>query len=115
MNDDVQLPPRLTKPEGGPDVRGWLTFTEPLPDELQRAEDSTAENDLYARPRNRRRPATGTERTLLRLLGFILPDEVDGYAGVPLKTHVTYAGNTVRLRTWPALKCQIPTTGVQIA
>lgn len=116
MNDDaVQLPPRLTKPDGSPDVRGILAFGSPLPDELQNAEDSTAENDLYARPRNRRRPATATERTLLRLLGFTLPDEVPGYAGVPLRTHVTYAGNTVRIRTWPSLKDQIPTTGVQIA
>ncbi|GHP16750.1 hypothetical protein RN2511_014860 [Rhodococcus sp. NKCM2511] len=116
MNDDaVQLPPRLTKPDGSPDVRGILAFASPLPDELQNAEDSTAENDLYARPRNRRRPATATERTLLRLLGFTLPDEVPGYAGVPLKTHVTYAGNTVRIRTWPSLKDQIPTAGVHKA
>ncbi|OZE92606.1 hypothetical protein CH298_03590 [Rhodococcoides fascians] len=113
MNDDaVQLPPRLTKPDGSPDVRGWLTFTEQLPDELQNAEDSTAENDLYARPRSRRRPVTDTERTLLEVLGFTLPDEVPGYVGVPLRTHVTFAGNTVRIRTWPSLKDQIPTSGV---
>lgn len=113
MNDDaLQLPPRLTKPEGSPDVRGWLTFTEPLPDELQDSEDSTAENDLHARPRSRRRPATGTERVLLRALGFVLPDDQPGYAGVPLKTHVTYAGNTVRIRTWPSLKDQLPTDWV---
>ncbi|OZE85526.1 hypothetical protein CH298_23040 [Rhodococcoides fascians] len=111
----ADLPPRLTKPDGSPDVRGLLAFTETLPDELQNAEDCTAENDLYARPRSRRRPATATERTLLRLLGFTLPDEVPGFVGVPLKTHVTYAGSTVRIRTWPSLKDQIPTAGVQTA
>jgi len=34
------LPARLSPAEAGP--RGWLTFSAPLPDELQRAEDATA-------------------------------------------------------------------------
>lgn len=105
------LPPRLTKPDGSPDVRGWLTFIEPLPDELQRLEDATAHLDLYSRPRNRRRHPTETERVLLRAIGFTLPDDNPNYRGVPLRTFVTYAGNTTRIRTWPLLADQTPISG----
>ena len=108
----ADLPPRLTKLDGSPDMRGLLTFTEPLPDELQRLEDATAHWDLYSRPRNRRRSPTETERVLLRAIGLTLPDDDPNYQGVPLRTFVNYAGNTTRIRRWPLLADQTPISGV---
>ena len=81
-----------------PDPRGWLTFDAPLPADLQRAEDATADSDRYrlgvldGRPF--RRPATDAERQLLAHLGHDLPDG--------LVTHVSHNG-AVRRRRWPQL------------
>ncbi|MET4049922.1 MULTISPECIES: hypothetical protein [unclassified Rhodococcus (in: high G+C Gram-positive bacteria)] len=111
----ADLPPRLTKPDGSHDIRGWITFLRPLPNELQNAEDATLHADFAARPRNRRRYATDTEKVLLRLLGFEIPDDTPGYSGPPLYCHIHFLGNVVRSRSFPSLKDQIPTTGVLIA
>jgi hypothetical protein len=80
-----------------PDPRGWLTF-ESLPDDLQRAEDSTAAADFDHRRFGRviQRPATAAERTLLEHLGYEVP--------TPLTTHVRYLTESVRNRRWPALE-----------
>ena len=80
-----------------PDPRGWLTF-ESLPDDLQRAEDSTAAADFDRRRFGRtiQRPATAAERTLLEHLGYEVPD--------PLTTQVRYLTESVRNRSWPALE-----------
>jgi len=82
------------------DVRGLLTFTEPLPDVLQRAEDATqAADHAHMRESGRRRfarMATPTERTLLQKLGYTLPPH--------LRTLVSYQTATLRRRTWPALE-----------
>jgi hypothetical protein len=99
-----------------PDKRGWLVF-DSLPDDLQRAEDSTQHAD-YARQYGNgliqrvfdrdsgiwyfERPATDAERTLLAHLGYQLPDE--------LKTRVDFATETLRRRTWPQLESQEVTT-----
>lgn len=85
-------------PQQPDDVRGWLTFTEPLPAPLQNAEDSTLENDFASRHRHRIRPATPTECALLSHLGYVVPDG--------LVTVVDYVTSTVRRRTWPALAKQ---------
>lgn len=99
------------------DIRGWLTF-EHLPDGLQRAEDATqaADRDHAGRPPTHQsvhfsppndavlthsrftRPATGTERTLLQHLGFVLPED--------LQTQVHWISAGVRQRTWPQLEGQ---------
>jgi hypothetical protein len=99
-----------------PDPRGWLVF-DSLPDDLQRAEDSTQNAD-YARQhgdgrivrafdRDARiwyfeRPATDAERALLTHLGYVLPDD--------LKTRVDFKTETLRRRTWPQLETQEVTT-----
>lgn len=104
----------MTQPDTGvignqlpqPDPRGWLVFDQ-LPDELQRAEDSTlmadqdyAEATRYSRSGRYVRPATDAERTLLQHLGYQVPDK--------LRTHVEFATNHVRRRRWPALELQAP-------
>jgi hypothetical protein len=80
-----------------PDPRGWLVFDQ-LPDDLQKAEDSTAAADFDRRrfSRGLQRPATAAERILLEHLGYQLPEE--------LITHVTYKSTSVRNRTWPVLE-----------
>ena len=80
-----------------PDPRGWLVFSS-LPDDLQRAEDSTAAADFDRRlfSRTIQRPATDTERLLLEHLGYPVPTE--------LTTYVRYLTESVRHRSWPALK-----------
>ena len=87
-----------------PDPRGWLAF-DALPDDLQRAEDSTAAADFDRRrwARTLQRPATDAERTLLTHLGHDdLPED--------LTTHVTYKTLSVRNRRWPQLETQeVPT------
>jgi hypothetical protein len=94
-----------------PEPRGWLVF-HGLPDDLQRAEDSTQHADfvrfhggsvklawnIEARIWYYERPATDAERTLLQHLGYTLPDA--------LITRVDYATETVRRRTWPQLTTQ---------
>jgi hypothetical protein len=99
-----------------PDPRGWLAFAAPLPDELQRAEDSTQHADFCAEGVSWRyeydaesgcgcdyfeRPATDTERTLLTMLGYTVPDD--------LTTKVSFPSPLVRRRRWPALETQEPT------
>jgi hypothetical protein len=100
------LPPQ--KPN---DPRGWLTFDAPLPDDLQRAEDSTQHHDFYGPHVDWRtdydpasgtwvtyfgRPATGTERELLTALGYELPEE--------LTTRVSFPSPLTRRRRWPQLE-----------
>ncbi|MBB5162486.1 hypothetical protein [Mycobacterium sp. AZCC_0083] len=95
-----------------PDPRGWLVF-HGLPDDLQRAEDSTQHADYLrqlggigigrqwdgdVRVWYFERPVTDAERTLLTHLGYTLPDV--------LKTRVDYASETLRRRTWPQLETQ---------
>lgn len=94
MTTPPVLPPR--RPD---DVRGLLTFSEPLPDDLQRAEDSTQENDYQLRDRTRL--ATHTERTLLEAIGYVLPAD--------LVTKVEFLSGTLRRREWPQLNGQQPT------
>lgn len=90
------------------EVRGWLAITD-LPDELQRAEDATADADrdrwetgmtvlmrwLPGEGQAFDRPATDTERLLLVGLGYTLPEE--------LTTRVHYR-NILRHRSWPQLE-----------
>jgi hypothetical protein len=93
------------------DPRGWLTFSAPLPDDLQRAEDSTQHHDFYgtgfrfhsgydedadAWVDYFERPATDTEKALLGLLGYTVPDD--------LSTRVSFPSTLVRRRRWPALE-----------
>lgn len=87
------------------DPRGWLTFEQALPEPFQSREDATAAWDL--RLRARRRPATETERDLLRdHLGFSLPPD--------LYTEVRFITGTLRNRTWPQLIGQLPNPTVEI-
>lgn len=100
----------------GPQVidtwRGWLVF-EYLPDDLQRAEDSTQEHDFQWAWKNQhwdnesqswyaQRDATDAEITLLQHLGYAPPAEGD--ENYPLQTRVSYVTQTLRRRTWPALE-----------
>ena len=84
-----------------PDPRGVLVFSR-LPYELQMREDSTQAADFERcsqrfAPRPLKRPATATERLLLRHIGFAdLPDD--------LTTVVTYPTTGVRNRRWPQLE-----------
>lgn len=96
MTDSIG--PQLDRAADGTDPRGWLVF-EWLPDDLQRAEDSTAAADFdRCRFSTVQRPATDAERTLLDHLGHVLPDE--------LTTHVSYVSGAVRNRRWPQLENQ---------
>lgn len=84
-------------------IRGWLTF-QWLPDELQRAEDSTLAAD-HERARQRfgrafTREATDAERELLTHLGHEMPDE--------LTTRVAWPASGVRNRRWPQLEGETP-------
>lgn len=98
------LPPRIPN-----DRRGWLTFTTELPTSWQAHEDSTHAADFDAQPRDRTRPATETEKMLLRALGLSLPeDRPDATARDQLRTRVEYLAPTLRRRTWPALADQNP-------
>jgi hypothetical protein len=83
-----------------PDPRGWLVFDAPLPDALQKAEDSTQAADFDRRRFGRvlQRPATPTERVLLEHLGYEVPEE--------LTTHVSYKSWSTRNRRWPQLESQ---------
>lgn len=81
------------------DRRGWLIF-DALPDDLQRAEDTTQAAD-HARLRDGmaevfHRPATTTERTLLAHLRHTVPED--------LQTRVAWIANGVRNRRWPTLE-----------
>jgi hypothetical protein len=101
------MPPQLERAAAGTDPRGWLAFAAPLPDYLQRAEDSTAVNDRDAarllNPRGRTRAATPTEVALLQHLGYQVPDG--------LETVVSWPSRACRRRTWPELENQ--TVGVR--
>jgi hypothetical protein len=95
------MPEQLERAAAGTDPRGWLTWAAPLPNDLQRAEDSTAVADKDRRrlfkPRGHQRPATDTERALLSHLGYDpLPDE--------LTTHVSWPSQSCRRRVWPQLE-----------
>lgn len=96
--------------------RGWLRF-EYLPDDLQRAEDSTQAFDFGQAQRccgvSRFydsetcvwfyvRAATDAEQTLLAHLGYAIPAEGDD--GYPLETRVEWQTETLRKRRWPALE-----------
>ncbi|PXX59848.1 hypothetical protein DFR70_111235 [Nocardia tenerifensis] len=99
------LPPRIPG-----DRRGWLTFTAGLDIALQNAEDSTQAADFDAGTQKRSRPATDTEKTLLRALGLRLPEDRPGATEADrLHTTVEFLSSTLRRRTWPALADQTPT------
>ena len=91
--------PQLDRAAAGDDPRGWLVF-EYLPDDLQRAEDSTAVNDRdrarLFKPRGHTRPATTTEIELLDHLGYDCPPD--------LETIVSWPSRACRRRRWPALE-----------
>lgn len=104
-----ELPPQVPQP----DPRGWLAFTAPLPDDLQRAEDSTQHSDFCAHGVQWRyeydeatgyecdyfeRPATDAEKALLTALGYTVPAD--------LITKVSFPSGAVRRRRWPALENQ---------
>ncbi len=80
-----------------PDPRGWLALRY-LPDDLQKAEDATADNDrAQMRPRGFTRVATQAERILLTHLGYgPLPEQ--------LATKVTWPSHSVRCRRFPQLE-----------
>lgn len=91
------------------DPRGWLTFNAPLPDDLQRGEDSTQHADFRAEIVTWQyesatdtdyftRPATATEKELLGQLGYTVPDD--------LTTRVSFPSPLVRRRRWPALETE---------
>ncbi|MDX1890119.1 hypothetical protein [Mycolicibacterium sp. 050158] len=105
----LTLPPQQPQP----DPRGWLVFTALLPDDLQRAEDSTQHADFH--PVGVKwstdydaaidvavdyftRPATDAERTLLTALGYAVPAD--------LATRVSFPSPLVRRRRWLALETQ---------
>jgi hypothetical protein len=109
----VTTPTTLPPQQPQPDPRGWLTFTAPLPDDLQRAEDSTAHHDFYGTEFRFQsgydeaadawvdyfeRPATDTEKTLLTQLGYTVP--------VDLTTRVSFPSPLVRRRRWLALETE---------
>jgi hypothetical protein len=87
-----------------------LTFVAPLPDDLQRGEDSTQHHDFYggfqwswewddtvgAFVSFFTRPASDTEKALLAALGYTIPDD--------LTTRVSFPSPLVRRRRWPALE-----------
>lgn len=90
--------PQLERAAAGNDPRGWLVFSS-LPDDLQRAEDSTnfADHDRrILKPRGFTRPATSAEITLLEHLGHTVPEG--------LQTTVTWPTKSERRRRWPALE-----------
>jgi hypothetical protein len=97
--------PQLERARIGTDPRGILTF-EYLPDDLQRAEDSTLVNDRdkarLFKPRGHTRPATAAEIQLLQHLGYTVPDG--------LETVVSWPSRACRRRTWPQLETQEVTT-----
>ncbi|MCX6468090.1 MAG: hypothetical protein NTW76_02080 [Corynebacteriales bacterium] len=72
-----------------------------LPDELQRAEDSTAvaDKDRVRGMYRHTRPATTTERQLLAHLGYTVPTDLDTVVSWPV-------GAGVRRRTWPQLETE---------
>ena len=96
------MPEQLEKAAAGVDPRGWLTFSAPLPDPLQAAEDSTAVCDKDRRllnPRGHERDPTSAERQLLEHLGYSpLPDH--------LVTAVSWPSQSCRRREWPQLEGQ---------
>ena len=81
-----------------PDPRGVLALRY-LPPDLENAENATQANDYtwrLAKPRGRLRPATDTEKLLLKWLGHgPIPDD--------LQTLVRYATRGVRNRSWPSI------------
>mgnify|MGYP001495034694 CR=1 FL=1 len=81
-----------------PDPRGWLAMTG-LPEDVQRAEDRTADADARRRDLSGpafRRWATPAERHLLGVLGYEVTDQ--------LVTHVRFITAGTRNRYWPALE-----------
>jgi hypothetical protein len=103
----ITLPPQQPQP----DPRGWLTFTAPLPNDLQNAEDSAQHHDFYGPHECQSkfddtlgawidyfdRPATDTERALLTTLSYTLPD---GTLPDDLVTTVSFPSPLVRRRRW---------------
>ncbi|SUA75384.1 Uncharacterised protein [Nocardia otitidiscaviarum] len=104
MKPVTSLPSRIPN-----DRRGWLTFTTELPPLLQNSEDATQAADFDACPRDRIRPATDTEKQLLRALGLALPEDQPAATDADrLHTKVEWLAPTLRRRTWPALSDQTP-------
>ena len=97
-DNDSRGRPTARKAAAGTDPRGILTF-EYLPDDLQRAEDSTLVDDRdkarLFKPRGHTRPATSAELELLRHLGFTVDDS--------LETTVSWPSRACRRRTWPQI------------
>ena len=93
--------PQHERAAAGTDPRGWLVF-EYLPDDLQRAEDSTLVNDRdkarLFKPRGHTRAATTAEIELLGHLGYDIP--------VGLETVVSWPSRACRRRRWPVLETQ---------
>lgn len=107
--DPTSLPPR----HGPDDPRGPMTFTRPLPTEIQLAEDSTLGADAerqHAVGRRFTRPATATERDLLAVLGWT--DARGNAPGPDLMTRVSWLTTGVRRREWPDLYEPLPTPEV---
>jgi hypothetical protein len=117
-----------------PDPRGWLVF-HGLPQDLQRAEDSTQYADIhrasrgdYADPAMWDVSTRDEARAALKAAAEVLGRAaMPGYSGFvrpatdtektllthlgyalpdPLYTIVTYKSTTLRCRTWPQLKTQ---------
>ena len=102
MTTIANMPAQQARAAAGTDPRGWLVWDGPLPDHLQRAEDSTAVADrdkarLFM-PRGHERPATAAEIALLSHLGYQTPDG--------LETVVSWPTRACRRRVWPALETQ---------
>lgn len=92
-----------------PDPRGWLAFDGPLPDDLQRAEDSTAAADFDRYPKSGKpfeRLATDAEKALLTHLGYevqLLPSR-EGKEADDLITEVRFVTTATRNRRWPQIE-----------
>ena len=100
MTEIPGMPEQLARAKSGSDPRGVLTFSEPLPDPWQNAEDSTQSADFTRRlthPRGFTRDATPVERQLLAAIGYTIPDG-------ELSTVVTFPARAVRHRAWPQLE-----------
>ncbi|WP_255783508.1 hypothetical protein [Mycobacteroides abscessus] len=129
------LPARLSPAEAGP--RGWLTFSAPLPDELQRSEDATAfaDRERYGWAGSGFVPAfwdedTASLRALVkrcveavaparwpfarpatdteRILLHELGYRPDSVDPQPLVTVVSFPSAGVRARRWPQLESESP-------
>jgi hypothetical protein len=107
------MPSQQARAASGADPRGRLVWDEPLPPNLQAAEDATQAADLQRwlagpgrlgfKPHRYgfTRPASDTERLLLEHLGY-------GPLPAGLETVVTFRSLSVRHRRWPQIEGTIP-------